>query len=169
MRGWNNSLTFQRSQNFYLFNFSGEDLNDPVVVDVHHWFVAGGTFKEKLKCLLEGEPLAAWRLTGVELVAFLIFKSSFQFFEDPSPLVYDEAFQLVGLESPVEDKPARFLVAGLSETNEGVVIESVERLTNHVEAYLGFIRYLKICNLMNPFEGLNYSNSVLAEHRSHLL
>jgi len=59
MRGWNNSLTFQRSQNFFLFNFSGQDLNDPVVVEVHHWVVAGGTFKEKLKCLFERESLAA--------------------------------------------------------------------------------------------------------------
>jgi len=78
--GWNNSLAFQLSQNFYLFNFSGQDLNDPVVVDVHHWFVAGGTFKEKLKCLFEGEPLTARRLAGVELVAFLILKPGFQFF-----------------------------------------------------------------------------------------
>ena len=76
----NNSLTFQRSQNLYLFNFSGYDLNHQVVVDVHHRFVAGGTFEEKLKCLFEGESLATWRLTGVELVAFLIFKPGFQFF-----------------------------------------------------------------------------------------
>jgi len=78
--GWNNSLTFQLSQNFYLFNFSGQDLNDPVVVDVHHWFVANGTFEEKLKCLCEGESLAAGRLAGVEYVAFLVLKPDFQFF-----------------------------------------------------------------------------------------
>jgi len=140
-----------------------------VVVEVHHWLVAVGTFKEKLKCLFKGESLAAGRLADVELVAFLILKSGFQFFEDSSPLVYDEAFQLVGLESPVKDKPACFLVAGLPESNEGVVVESVERLANHVEAYLGFIRYLNICNLVNSLEGLNYSNNVLAEQRSHLL
>ena len=49
-------------------------------VDVHHWFVAGGTFKEKLKRLCEGKSLAAWRLAGVELVAFLVLKPGFQFF-----------------------------------------------------------------------------------------
>ena len=76
---------------------------------------------------------------------------------------------MVGSESPVEDKPACFLVAGLPESHEGVVVEPVERLANHVEAYLGFIRYLNICNVVNPLEDLNYLNSVLAEQHSHLL
>lgn len=62
----------------------------------------------------------------------------------------DRAFQLVRLEFPVEDKPACFFVAGLPESHEGVVAQSVERLTNHVETYLDFIRYL-----INPFEGLD--------------
>jgi len=136
---------------------------------VRHWFVAGGTFEEKLKCLFEGESLAAWRLAGVELVAFLIFKPDVQFFQNMALLVYDEAFQLVGLESPVEDKPTCFFVAGLSESNEGMVVESVKRLTNYFELYLGFVRYLNICNLVNPLEDLNYSNGVLAEQRSHFL
>jgi len=88
-----------------------------MVIDVHHWFVTYGTLEEKLECLCEGESLAAGRLAGVERVAFLVFKSGFQFFEDPSLLVYDEAFQLVWLESPVEDKPACFFVAGLPESH----------------------------------------------------
>jgi len=78
-------------------------------------------------------------------------------------LVYDEAFQLVGLESPVEDKPTCFFIAGLSESNEGMVVESVKRLTNHFELHLGFVRYLNICDLVNPCKDLNYSNGVLAE------
>jgi len=49
-----------------------------------------------------------------------------------------------------------------------VVIETVKCLANHVEAYLSFIRYLIICNLVNPFEGLNYSNSILSEQRGDL-
>jgi len=80
-------LTFQRSQNFYLFNFSGQGLNDSVVVEVYHWFVADGTFKEKLKGLCEGESLAAWRLAAVKLVAFLVFKPDFQFFKNTALLV----------------------------------------------------------------------------------
>ena len=83
----NNSLTFQRSQNLNLFNFSGQDLNDPVVVEVHHWFVAAGALEEKFECLCEGKSLAAWRLAGVELVAFLIFKPGFQFFKNTALLV----------------------------------------------------------------------------------
>ena len=84
-------------------------------------------------------------------------------------LVLDKAPQLVRLESPVEDKPACFFVAGLPESHEGVIIETVERLTNHFELYLGFIRYLNIYNLVNPFKDLSYSNSVLAEQRSHFI
>ena len=87
MRGIEHSLAFQLSQSLYLFNFSGEDLNDQVVVEVHHWFVAGGTFEEKLKCLFEGESLAAWRLAGVKLVAFLVLKPGFQFFKNSALLV----------------------------------------------------------------------------------
>jgi hypothetical protein len=78
--GLNNPLTFQLSQNLDLFNFSGQGLNNPIVVDVHHWFVAGWTFEEMLKSLLEGESFAAWRLAGVEYVAFLVLKPGFQFF-----------------------------------------------------------------------------------------
>ncbi len=87
IRGRNNSLAFQSSQNFCLFDFSGQDLNHQVVIDVRHCFVAGGTFEEKLKCLFEGVSLAAWRLAGVELVAFLVFKPCFQFFKNTSLLV----------------------------------------------------------------------------------
>lgn len=86
-----------------------------------------------------------------------------------SPLVKDKALHLVWLESPVEDKTACFFVAGLPERHEGMVVETVERLSNHVEAHLGFIRYLNIYNLVNPFEDLNYSNSVLSEQRDDLL
>jgi len=154
---------------FYLFNLSGHSLNDPVVIEVHHWFVADGTLEEELRCLLEGESLAAGRLAAVKLVAFLVLKPGFQFFKYTALLVQDEAFQLVGLESPVEDKPACFFVARLPERHKGVVIESVERPANRVEAYLGFIRYLVVCNLVNPSEDLNDSNSVLAEQRSDLL
>ena len=136
---------------------------------MHHWFVADGTFKEKLKGLCEGESLAAWRLAAVKLVAFLVFKPDFQFLKNKSLLVLDKAFQLVWLESPVEDKPACSFVAGPPESHDGVVIETVERLTNHFELYLGFIRYLNIYNLVNTFEDLNYSNSVLAEQHSHLI
>jgi len=81
------SLASQLSQNLYLLNFSGQDLDDPVVVDVHHWFVAKGTLEEKLKRLCEGESPAAWRLAGVELMAFLVLKPSFQFFPNTALLV----------------------------------------------------------------------------------
>jgi len=83
--------------------------------------------------------------------------------------VCDESSKLVGLESPVIDKPACFFVAGPPERHEGVVVEPVECLTNQVEAHLGFIRYLIICDLVNPFEGLNYSNSILSKPRNDLL
>ena len=74
-----NSLMFQLSQNFYVLNFLAQNLNDQVVFDVHHWFVADGTFEEKFKCICEGKSFAALCLAGVELVVFLIFKSGFQF------------------------------------------------------------------------------------------
>jgi hypothetical protein len=73
------------------------------------------------------------------------------------------------LESPVEDKPTCFFVAGPPESHDGVVAESVECLANQVEAYSGFIRYLIICNLVNLFEGFNYSNNVLSEQRNDLV
>ena len=74
------ALTFHCSQSFYLFDFLGQDPNDQVIVEVRHWFDAGGTFEVKFKRLFEGESLAAWRLAGVELVTSLIFKPDFQFF-----------------------------------------------------------------------------------------
>jgi hypothetical protein len=78
--------------------------------DVTHWLVACGTLEEKLKGFLEGKSLAAGRFAAVELVAFLIPKPGFKFFKNPSLLVKDETFQLVGLEPPLEDKPACFFV-----------------------------------------------------------
>ena len=80
---------------------------------MHHWFVADGTFEEELKCLFEGESLAAWRLAAVKLVAFLIPKPGFQFFKNPALLVKNEAFQLVGLESPVENTRRGFPAGSL--------------------------------------------------------
>jgi len=71
------SLAFPRLQSFYLFDFSGEDLNDPIVVDVHHWFAAAGALEEKFECLCEGKSLAAWCLASVELVVFLVFEPGF--------------------------------------------------------------------------------------------
>jgi hypothetical protein len=47
---------------------------------VIQWFVAGGTFEKKLKRLFEGISPAGGRLTGVELVVFLVLKSDLQFF-----------------------------------------------------------------------------------------
>jgi len=82
MHEWNNSLTFQRSQNFYMFNLSGWDINDPVVVEVHHWFVAGGTFKEELKCLFERESLAAWPLAAVKTRGFSRIQAGFPVFQE---------------------------------------------------------------------------------------
>jgi len=115
---------------FYLVDFSCYGFNDLVVGDVAHWLVACGTLEEKLKSFLEGKSFAAGRFAAVKFVAFLIPKPSFKFFKNASLLVKDEAFQLVGLESPVEDKPTCFFVAGPPESHKGVVVESIEYLTN---------------------------------------
>ncbi len=138
------------------------------IVDVHHWPVACGTLEEKLKCFLEGKSLATGRFAAVKLVAFLVPKSGFQFFKNTALLVKDEAFQLVGLESPVENKPACFFVTRPSETHKGVVVKSVKRLANRVKTYLRLIHYINIYDLVNPLEDLNDPNSVFSEQRGDL-
>ena len=128
-----------------------------------HRLVACGTLEEKLKCFLEGKSLATGRFATVKLVAFLIPKPGFQFFENSALLVKDEAFQLVGLESPVENKPACFFIAIPSKTHKGVVVESVERLANRVKTNFGLIRDLDVRGLVNTFKDLGNSDSVFTE------
>jgi len=136
---------------------------------MHHWLVACGTLEEKLKCFLERKSFATGRLADVKLVAFLIPKPGFKFFKNTALLVKDEAFQLVGLESPVVNKPACFLVARLSKTHKGVVVKSVERLANRVKTYFGLIRNLDVRDLVNPFKDLDNSNSVFTKQSNDLL
>jgi len=140
-----------------------------VIVDVHHRLVACGTLEEKLKCFLEGKSLAAGRFAGVKLVVFLVPKPRLQFFENPSLLVKDEAFQLVGLESPVENKPACFFVARPPKRHKGVIVKSVERLANRVKTYFGLIRDLKARGLVNLFKNLNYPDSFFTKQSNDII
>jgi len=133
------------------------------IVDVHHWPVACGTLEEELKCFREGKSLATGRFATVKLVAFLIPKPGFKFFKNTSLLVKDEAFQLVGLESPVENKPACFFIASPSETHKGVVVESVERLANSVKTNFSLIHNLDVRDLGNTFKDLGNSDSVFTK------
>jgi hypothetical protein len=80
-----------------LLNFSGYGFNDPVIVEVHHWFVAHGTLEEKLKCLFEGKSLAVRRLATVKIVTLLVLKSGFKLFENVPLHGCDETSKLVGL------------------------------------------------------------------------
>ena len=139
------------------------------VVDVHHWLVACGTLEEKLKGFLERKSLAARCLASVKFVAFLVLKPGFKFFKNTALLVKDEAFQLVGLESPVKNKPACFLVTKPLETHEGVVVKSVERLANSVKTYFCLIHNLDVRDLVNLFKNLNYSDSFFAKQCSDIL
>ena len=136
---------------------------------MHNWLVACGALEEKLKCFLERKSLATGRFAAVKIVVFLVPKSGFQFFENTVLLVKDKAFQLVGLESPVVNKPACFFVAGLPESHKGVVVESVERLANSVKTYFGLIRDLDVRDLVNPFKDLANSNSVFTKQSNDLL
>ena len=138
------------------------------IVDVHHWLVACGTLEQKLKCFLEGKSLAAGRFATVKLVAFLILKPGFKFFENTSLLVEDEASQLVGLESPVINKPACFFVTRLSKSHKGVVVKSVEGLANSVKTNFSLIHNLDVRDLINSFKDLNDPNSVFSEQRGDL-
>ena len=154
---------------FYLFNSLCHNLNDVAIVEVRHWLVACGTLKEKLKCFPEGKSLAARSFAPVELVALLISEPGFKFFKNTALLVEDETFQLVGLESPMENKPPCFFVTRPSKTYKRVIVESVKRLPNRVETHLRLSRYVDIYDLVNPLEDLNDPNSVFSEQRCDLL
>jgi len=136
---------------------------------VHHWFVAGGTLEEKLKGIIEGESLATRRLAAVKFVVFLVLKPVFQLFENVSLQGCDEPSKLVRLKSPVEDEPTCFFVAELPNSHEGVIVESIECLTNQVEAYLCLIRDIVVCDLVNSFEDIDDPYSVLTEQCGDLL
>jgi len=84
-------------------------------------------------------------------------------------LVKDEAFQLVGLESSVINKPACFFVAGPPESHKGVVVKSIKCLANSVKTYFCLIRNLEIRGLVDFFRNLNYSDSFFAKQRSDIL
>ena len=96
-------------------------------------------------------------------MAFLIPKPGFQFFTNTTLLVKDETFQLVGLEPPLENKPACFLIAIPSKTHKGVVVESVERLANSVKTNFSLIRDLDVRGLVNTFKDLGNSDSVFTK------
>ena len=130
------------------------------VVNVHHQLIAYGAFEEMFICFFEGKSFASWRFASVELVAFLVPKPSFKFFKNAMLLVIDEAFHLVGLEPPMKNKPPCFFVAIPSESYQRMVVEFVEYLTHRVEAYLGLVCNLDVCDLVNAFEGLSDSDSV---------
>ena len=80
----------------------------------------------------------------------------------------DKAFQLIGLEPPVENKPACFFVTRPSKTHKGVIVKSVERLANSVKTNFSLIRNLDVYDLVNPLEDLNDSNSFFSEQRGDL-
>ncbi len=125
-----------------------------------HWLVACGTLEEEFKCFSECISLATGRFATVELVVFFVPKPCFQFFKNTTLLVEDEAFQLVGLEPPMENKPACFFVTGSPKPHERVVVKSVKGLANGVKAYFGLIRDLDVRDLVNTFEDFGNSDCV---------
>src|SRR3972149_9462660 len=94
----------------------------------------GGTMKNQFNRFFKGHPFASRSAARVEIMILLIFQSDVEFFEHPTFLAQNEAFELVGLQSPMENKPTRLRVTGSPQAHQRMVIKVIEYLTNRVKS-----------------------------------
>jgi hypothetical protein len=89
---------------------------------MHQRFSARWASKNQFYSLFERDAFAARRVAIVKIMILLIFHSDVKFLKYAAFLAQYETFELVRLESPMEDEPSRFRVTCSSKTDKRMII-----------------------------------------------
>ncbi len=122
---------------------------------MHQRFSTCSTLENQFNSFFERYALASKCRTEVEIMVPFEFKTNVKLLEDTPFLALYETFQLIRLESPMKDKPARLRVACSSQTHKRMIIQLVQNLADRIQPYTGLRRDLIVCSLLRILQNIN--------------